>query len=43
MVDHGLVSLMNGDYALDVGLTADQPEDVACGDVPDTAPTEDGS
>jgi hypothetical protein len=42
-VDYGLVTLMNGSYAVAVGLTPDQPEDVACGDVPDTAPTEDGS
>ena len=39
----GLTALMNGDYVVAVGLTKQQPEDVACGDVPDEAPKEDNS
>jgi hypothetical protein len=36
----GLNALLNGDYAVAVGLTKQQPEDVACGEVPDEAPAE---
>jgi hypothetical protein len=36
----GVTALLNGDYAVAVGLTKEQPDDVACGDVPDEAPVE---
>ena len=41
-VDLGLPALMSGDYAIEVGLTTEQPEEVACGDVPDQAPDSEG-
>jgi hypothetical protein len=37
-VDVGLPELFAGDYAIEVLLTADQPQQIACGDVPDDAP-----
>ena len=40
-VDLGLVALQNGEYAIQVGLTQDQPEIVACGEVPQESPAED--
>jgi hypothetical protein len=42
VVGVGLTALLNGDYAVAVGLTKQQPEAVACGDVPDTAPDASG-
>ena len=39
-VDLGLAALQNGEYAVQVGLTQDQPEIVACGEVPQASPTE---
>jgi hypothetical protein len=39
----GLTALLNGEYAIAVGLTKQQPEDVACGEVPDEAPVEESS
>ena len=39
-VDLGLVALQNGEYAVQVGLTQDQPEIVACGEVPQESPDE---
>ena len=41
-VDLGLVALQNGEYAVQVGLTQNQPEIVACGEVPQESPTEEG-
>jgi hypothetical protein len=41
-VDLGLVALQNGEYTVQVGLTQDQPEVIACGEVPQESPTEDG-
>ena len=41
-VDLGLVALQNGEYAVQVGLTQNQPEIVACGEVPQESPTEAG-
>ena len=38
----GLAALLNGEYAVEVGLTKSQPEEVACGDVPDEAPDAEG-
>jgi hypothetical protein len=40
-VDLGLTALLNGEYAVQVGLTQAKPEAVACGDVPDEAPESD--
>jgi hypothetical protein len=34
----GLPALLNGDYLIEVGLAPDQPDPIACGDVPDEAP-----
>jgi len=42
-VNLGLTALLNGDYAVAVGLTKAQPEDVACGEVPDDVPESEGS
>ena len=39
-VNLGVTALVNGDYAVAVGLTKQQPDDVACGEVPDEAPVE---
>ena len=39
-VDLGLVALQNGEYIVQVGLTQDQPEIVACGEVPQQSPEE---
>jgi hypothetical protein len=40
-VELGLPALLNGDYLIEVGLAPDQPETIACGDVPDEAPEAD--
>ena len=40
-VELGLPALLNGDYLIEVGLAPDQPETIACGDVPDEAPDTD--
>ncbi|HJU48796.1 MAG TPA: hypothetical protein VJ689_11710 [Gaiellaceae bacterium] len=37
-VDVGLPELFAGEYAIEVLLTADQPRQIACGEVPDDAP-----
>ena len=37
-VDLGLVALQNGEYAVQVGLTQDQPEIIACGEIPQESP-----
>ena len=37
-VELGLVALQNGEYAVQVGLTQDQPEIIACGEVPQESP-----
>jgi hypothetical protein len=34
----GLPALLNGDYLIEVALAPDEPQVIACGDVPDEAP-----
>jgi hypothetical protein len=41
-VELGLPALLNGDYFLAVALAPDQPEIIACGDIPDEAPETEG-
>ena len=41
-IDLGLSALQNGEYAVQVGLIQNQPEIVACGEVPQQSPTEEG-
>jgi hypothetical protein len=41
-VDLGLVALQNEEYAIQVRLTQDQPEIIACGEVPQESPDEEG-
>jgi hypothetical protein len=39
VVEIGIPALLNGDYSIAIGLAPGQPDVIACGDVPDEAPS----
>ena len=40
-VDLALTALLNGDYHIEIGLPANRPDIIACGELPDEAPITD--